>query len=150
MPNHEPNPIESIHPHWIRSQQAERYSGALQVLKATQFLWGWQVTSPESVRQDQWQSIYDVYVNDQYKLGTREWFEKDNPHALAQILERMVDATRLDYWQPDAATQSELLAAYEKAKRATNLIESNPAVTRFVAAQPRIGVYLQGTNGKQI
>lgn len=124
-----------LHPHWIKSQQAEGYSGTLQVLKAAQFLWGWQVTSPESVRDDQWQSMFDVYVNDQYQLGTREWFEKDNQHALAQVLERMIDAMRLDYWKPDAATRRELLAAYEQAKLATRLIESNPAVAAFVASE---------------
>lgn len=121
-----------LHPSWIRSQQAEGYSGTLQILKATQFLWGWQVTSPESVREDQWQSMFDVYIGDQYKLGTREWFEKDNQHAMSQVLERMIDAMRLDFWKPDAATRHDLLAAYQQTKEATELIESNPAVTAFV------------------
>jgi cobaltochelatase CobN len=127
-----------LHPHWIKSQQAEGYSGTLQVLKATQFLWGWQVTSPESIRQDQWQSLFDVYVNDQYKLGTRQWFDHDNEHAMAQILERMIDAMRLNYWQPDATTQRDILVAYEQAKQSTGLIESNPEVTKYVASQRQI------------
>ena len=124
-----------LHPNWIKSQQREGYSGTLQVLKAAQFLWGWQVTAPESVREDQWQSMFDVYVNDQYQLGTREWFKKDNQHAMAQMLERMVDAMRLDYWKPNAATRRDLLAAFQQAKEASKLIESNPAVAAFVAKQ---------------
>jgi cobalamin biosynthesis Mg chelatase CobN len=85
-----------LHPQWIEAQKAEGYSGTLQVLKTAQFLWGWQVTAPGTVRQDQWQSLHDVYVRDRYKLGTREWLEGDNRAAFAQTLERMLDAVRLE------------------------------------------------------
>lgn len=124
-----------LHPQWITAQKAEGYSGTLQVLKTAQFLWGWQVTAPQTVRQDHWQSLHNVYVRDQYKLGTREWLEGSNRAAFAQTLERMLDAVRLNYWQPDAATQRELTQAYNEALKATGLRESNKAVQRFAAAQ---------------
>ncbi|MDW5444798.1 cobaltochelatase subunit CobN [Polaromonas sp. SM01] len=124
-----------LHPQWINAQKAEGYSGTLQVLKTAQFLWGWQVTAPQTVRQDHWQSLHNVYVRDQYKLGTREWLEGDNRAAFAQTLERMLDAVRLNYWQPDDATKKELVQAYQEALKATGLRESNPAVQRFAAAQ---------------
>lgn len=124
-----------LHPQWIQAQQAEGYSGTLQVLKATQFLWGWQVTAPETVREDQWQSMMDVYVRDQYDLGTKDWLEQDNQAALAQILEKMLDAVRLDYWHPDEATQQELFDAYESAKQDSELIESNRLVGQFVSTR---------------
>jgi cobaltochelatase CobN len=76
-----------------------------------------------------------VYVRDQYKLGTREWLEGDNRAAFAQTLERMLDAVRLNYWQPDAATKKELVQAYQQALKATGLRESNLAVQRFASAQ---------------
>jgi cobaltochelatase CobN len=122
-----------LHPQWISAQKAEGYSGTLQVLKTAQFLWGWQVTAPKSVRQDQWQSLHNVYVRDQYKLGTREWLEGDNRAAFAQTLERMLDAVRLNYWQPDAETRRELAQAYNEARQASGLRESNAAVQRFAA-----------------
>lgn len=124
-----------LHPQWITAQKAEGYSGTLQVLKTAQFLWGWQVTAPQAVRQDHWQSLHNVYVRDQYKLGTREWLEGDNRAAFAQTLERMLDAVRLNYWQPDAATKNELVQTYQEALKATGLRESNPAVQRFADAQ---------------
>ncbi len=122
-----------LHPQWISAQKSEGYSGTLQVLKTAQFLWGWQVTAPQAVRQDHWQSLHNVYVRDQYKLGTREWLEGDNRAAFAQTLERMLDAIRLNYWQPDAATRRELAQAYNAARQATGLRESNAAVQRFAA-----------------
>lgn len=124
-----------LHPQWITAQKAEGYSGTLQVLKTAQFLWGWQVTAPQAVRQDQWQSLHNVYVRDQYQLGTREWLEGSNRAAFAQTLERMLDAVRLNYWQPDAATRQELAQAYTQALKATGLRESNAAVQRFAAAE---------------
>ncbi|MET3494923.1 cobaltochelatase subunit CobN [Variovorax boronicumulans] len=124
-----------LHPQWIAAQKAEGYSGTLQVLKTAQFLWGWQVTAPGAVRQDQWQSLHEVYVRDRYKLGTREWLEGDNRAAFAQTLERMLDAVRLDYWKPDAATRRELASAYAEAVRATGLRERNMGVQRFVRAE---------------
>ncbi len=124
-----------LHPQWITAQKKEGYSGTLQVLKTAQFLWGWQVTSPQAVRQDHWQSLHDVYVRDQYKLGTRQWLEGDNRAAFAQTLERMLDAVRLNYWQPDQATRKELAQAYTEALKATGLRESNRAVQKFAAAE---------------
>ena len=123
-----------LHPQWIEAQEAEGYSGTLQVLKTAQFLWGWQVTAPGTVRQDQWQSLHEVYVRDRYKLGTRQWLEGDNRAAFAQTLERMLDAVRLNYWKPDAATRRELAQAYAEAVRATGLRERNAAVQRFAQA----------------
>ncbi|MFS2205102.1 cobaltochelatase subunit CobN [Variovorax sp. Varisp36] len=124
-----------LHPQWVEAQKAEGYSGTLQVLKTAQFLWGWQVTAPQAVRQDQWQSLHDVYVRDRYKLGTREWLEGDNRAAFAQTLERMLDAVRLNYWKPDAATRRELARAYEEAVRTTGLRERNAGVQRFAQAE---------------
>ncbi|MDB5845881.1 MAG: cobalt chelatase, partial [Polaromonas sp.] len=122
-----------LHPQWISAQKAEGYSGSLQVLKTAQFLWGWQVTAPQSVRQDHWQSLHEVYVRDKYRLGTREWLEGSNRAAFAQTLERMLDAVRLNYWQPDAGTRRELAQAYNAARQATGLRESHAAVQRFAA-----------------
>jgi cobaltochelatase CobN len=86
------------------------------------------------VRPDQWQSLHDVYVRDRYKLGTRAWLEGSNRAAFAQTLERMLDAVRLGYWQPDSATRRELVQAYDAASRASGLKERNAEVARFAAA----------------
>lgn len=123
-----------LHPQWIAAQKAEGYSGTLQLLKTAQFLWGWQVTAPGTVRQDQWQSLHDVYVRDRYRLGTRAWLEGANRAAFAQTLERMLDAVRLDYWRPDAATRRELARAYAEAAKASGLVERHAGVQRFAQA----------------
>jgi cobaltochelatase CobN len=47
----------------------------------------------------------------------------------------MLDAVRLNYWKPDAATRRELAKAYAQAAGATGLRERNAGVERFVRAE---------------
>ncbi len=123
-----------LHPQWIESQQAEGYAGTLQVLKATQFLWGWQAIAPETIREDQWQSIFDVYVEDQYDLGTVEWLSAKNQGAWAETLGRMLDAVRLDYWTPSEATTQRLTEAYQQATSGAMTADLHAGVEAFVEA----------------
>lgn len=124
-----------LHPHWIRAQKDEGYAGTLQVLKAANFIWGWQAVAPETIREDQWQSLFDVYVRDRYELGTLEWFEESNREALGQVLARMADAMRLDYWDPDAETREELLRMYSSVKSDIASNDRHPGVESFVSDQ---------------
>ena len=97
-----------FHPGYIKSLMAEGYAGTLEVLDATNNLWGWTAVAREIVRDDQWQEMVDVYVRDKHQLGLKDWFEQHNPHALAQTIERMLEAARQGYWQTDAQTLNEL------------------------------------------
>lgn len=100
-----------LHPGWVAGQQQEGYAGTLQVLKAAQFAWGWQTVQPDSVRPDHWQSFYDVFVKDSHHLGTQAWL-RTHPEAYAQTIERLIQAERHGYWQPDQATRQSLAALY--------------------------------------
>lgn len=123
-----------LHPGWLKAQQAEGWAGTLQVLKAVQYTWGWQAIAPDTVRADHWQSLYDTLVRDKQKLGLPAWL-RQNPQAYAQALERMVQAQRLGYWQPDAATRSELASLYQDLTRAAPLHQELAAVRRWTADQ---------------
>ncbi|MBT9495307.1 MAG: cobaltochelatase subunit CobN [Paucibacter sp.] len=123
-----------LHPGWLKSQKAEGYAGTLQVLKAVQFAWGWQAVAPETVRPDHWQSFYDTLVRDKQKLGLPEWLNQ-NKQAYAQALERMVQAERLGYWKPDAATRTELATTYQALTRDAPLHQELAAVRQWSAEQ---------------
>src|SRR5690606_13455804 len=98
----------NFHPGYIEGLKREGYAGTLQVLDGINNFWGWQATAREIVRDDQWQEFVDVYVKDKHNLGLKDWFESKNPHALAQTIERMLEAARQGYWQADPTTVKEL------------------------------------------
>ncbi|MGE4418733.1 MAG: cobaltochelatase subunit CobN [Sulfurimonas sp.] len=114
-----------FHPNWIEEMKAEGYSGTQNVLDVVNNFWGWQVVDPGVVRDDQWQEFFEVYVNDKYDMKLKEWFENSNPDNLAQIMQRMLEAARLGYWQTDEATIKELKERYKELEKKYNIKSYN-------------------------
>ena len=129
-----------FHPGWIERIQAEGYSGTLEVLDTVNNLWGWQAVAPETVRDDQWDELKAVYVDDKYDLGVNEWFERSNPHAQAQIIERMLEAARKEYWQADAATLAALAARWQDLADRHDVRSENRAFLAYAAAAGGFGL----------
>ncbi|MFV0282807.1 MAG: cobaltochelatase subunit CobN [Castellaniella sp.] len=122
-----------FHPGYIKGLMAEGYSGTLQVLNATNNLWGWTAVAREVVRDDQWEQMADVYVRDKYDLGLKEWFEKENPHALAQTIERMIEAARQGYWQAEPETVELLKERYRDLAARFDVRSDNARFLEYVA-----------------
>lgn len=122
----------NFHPGHIQGLMAEGYAGTLQVLDGINNFAGWQSVAREVVRDDQWQEFMDVYVRDKHALGLARWFEHHNPHALAQSIERMLEAARLGQWQADAASVRELRARWRELAARHGVRSDNAAFTAFV------------------
>jgi cobaltochelatase CobN len=120
------------HPNWMKEMQKEGYSGTLQMLNTVNNFWGWQVMDKNVVRDDQWQEFHESYVKDRYNLGMREWFEKSNPTALAQVAERMLEAIRKDYWKADEQTKRELVEVYQEISAKHDVFTSNETFKAYV------------------
>lgn len=102
----------AFHPRWIKEMQAEGYSGALTVLDRMNNFWGWTVMDPNSTNDAQWQEFVEVYVNDKYDMEMKQFFEENNPYALAQIVERVLEAERKEYFETDQETLKKLTETY--------------------------------------
>ena len=124
----------NFHPGYIKGLMAEGYAGTLQVLDGINNFTGWTTVSREIVRDDQWQEFVDVYVRDKHKLGLKNWFEKNNPHALAQSIEKMLEMARHGYWQADAKTVTELKQRYRELARRYDVKSDNVAFEKFASA----------------
>jgi len=120
------------HPNWLKEMKAEGYAGAQQLLNTINNFWGWQVVDRNMVRDDQWQEFVDVYVKDKHKLGLKQWFERHNPHALAQIIERMLEAARQEYWSADPRVVAELKELYRDLARRYDVKSNNATFEKFV------------------
>ena len=121
-----------FHPGYIKGLMAEGYAGTLQVLDATNNFWGWTAVAREIVRDDQWQEMVDVYVRDKHKLGLKRWFEANNPHALAQTMERMLEAARQGYWKADPKTVAELKARWRDLSERFDVQSDNARFQAYV------------------
>ncbi|MCD0503941.1 cobaltochelatase subunit CobN, partial [Bordetella petrii] len=122
-----------LNPQWIGAMQQEGYAGTLEVLNATNNLFGWQVADPGTVRADQWQALFDTYVTDTRGLGTRAWFEQHNPTAQAQVLERMAEAMRKGYWDASEQTRRELAERWRQLEREFNVDTGAAATRQYIA-----------------
>jgi cobaltochelatase CobN len=81
-------------PKWIREMQRSGYSGAREMADHLENVYGWQATTPEKVDGSVWEKSYQVYVEDRHKLGLKEFFSKENPHARQYVLARLLEVDR--------------------------------------------------------
>ncbi|HZY20738.1 MAG TPA: cobaltochelatase subunit CobN [Ramlibacter sp.] len=122
----------NLHPGHIEGLMKEGYAGTLQVLDGINNFTGWTTVAREVVRDDQWQAFVDVYVRDRHGIGVRRWMERENPHALAQVMERMLEMARQGYWQADPATVRELKEGYRALARRHDVRTDNTTFQRYV------------------
>ncbi|GIU73308.1 MAG: cobaltochelatase subunit CobN [Bryobacteraceae bacterium] len=99
-------------PAWLRAQQKEGFSGAVEVVKVVDNLYGWQVSKPASVTPDVWARVEDVLVNDSQRLGLREWFDQNNPWAWQSITAVLLESARQGYWKPSQEVLARVAEAY--------------------------------------
>jgi cobaltochelatase CobN len=124
-----------FHPRWIEAMQESGYAGATAILDRVNNMWGWEVMTPETIRDDQWQEMFEVYVEDKYQMDMREFFEEHNAEALAQMLERMLEAVRKGYWPADAETLRKMVETYTELANQHDVATDNEKFSDFVNQQ---------------
>jgi len=130
-----------LHPKWIAKMQAEGQSGTQAVLDVVNNFWGWQVVDPSVVRDDQWQELFEVYVEDKYELGLKEWFESNSADNLLQIMARMLEAVRLGYWEVDKERLKKLKERFQELQKQFKLQNNNSKLQEFVKNKEALGGY---------
>jgi cobaltochelatase CobN len=99
-----------FNPQWIKPLMAEGYSGARTMgSEFIEYLWGWQVTSPDIINDRVWEEVKAIYVDDAMRLGLAEFLAQDNNrYVQTNILAVMLVAIDKGFWQADAATVKQL------------------------------------------
>jgi cobaltochelatase CobN len=110
-----------LNPQWIKPLMQEGYAGARTMgSEFVEYLWGWQVTSPEIIQSWVWQDVKSVYVDDSLNLGLDDFLaENHNVHVQTNILAIMLVAIDKGFWQTDEPTQQGLAQKF-----AQNIIEN--------------------------
>jgi len=103
-----------FNPKWIEGMMEHDYAGAREMMKFTEYLWGWDVVTPDIITADMWNQVYDVYVRDKYNLGLKDFFDSNNPYAEQSITARMLEAIRKGYWTPSEDIKTVLAETYQE------------------------------------
>ncbi len=99
---------------WIEGMMKEGYAGADQVAVHVSNTMGWKIMRENSVSDDIWEEIVEIYIRDKRNLNIREWFEAENPFAFQEITEILLETVRKGYWEPDESTLLEMATEYAR------------------------------------
>jgi cobaltochelatase CobN len=97
---------------WVKEMQKNGYAGAGHVAAYSENLFGWSTTVPGSIDPEVFEKVKKIYLEDEGKLGTRDWLEKSNPEALMAVTTTLIESARLGYWHPSETEQRKLVADY--------------------------------------
>lgn len=121
----------NFHKRWVEEMMKEGYSGATTMSSNLTNFWGWNVVDPNIVREDQWQEFFEVYVDDKLEVGINEWFEEVNAQSQANMLERMLEANRKDYWQADEETLKKIVERFAELTNRHDLFVDNEKLREY-------------------
>jgi cobaltochelatase CobN len=108
------------------------YSGAREMDRLVENLWGWETTVPDLVTESTWNEVHEIYVRDRYDLGLREFFDQSNPWAEQSLTGRMLEASRKDRWHPDEAAKAELAQEYDRSVQDYGAASDNHLLQEYV------------------
>ncbi len=101
-------------PQWIEGMMEQGYSGAREMDRLAEYLWGWEVTVPDLVSENTWNEVHEIYVEDKYGMGLHEFFDENNPWASQSLAGRLLETARKDRWHPSQKALQELVERYEQ------------------------------------
>ena len=106
-----------FNPTYIKEKMKGEATAAAGFAEIVQNTYGWNVMKPAAVDDELWNEVYDVYVQDKFDLGVRNYFEQQNPAALQEMTAVMMETARKGMWEA-SAEQLEAIA-----KLHTELVE---------------------------
>ncbi|HJH32703.1 MAG TPA: cobaltochelatase subunit CobN [Methanosarcinaceae archaeon] len=128
-----------FNPKWASGMMEYDYAGAREFAKFTENMWGWDVMAPDMVTDSDWDEIYDIYVNDKYDLGTKEFFNTSNPYAYQAMTARMLETVRKDYWNASDEVIQNLVKEYVE-----SVVENGVTCCHHTCGNPLLNEYVQG------
>jgi cobaltochelatase CobN len=128
-----------FNPKWTSGMMEYDYAGAREFAKFTENIWGWDVMTPDMVTDPDWDEIYNIYVNDKYDLGTKEFFNTSNPYAYQAMTARMLETTRKGYWNASDEVIQDLVKEYVE-----SVVENGVTCCHHTCGNPLLDEYVQG------
>lgn len=126
-----------FNPAYIKEKMKGGSSSASTFAEVVTNTYGWNVMKPKAIDKEMWDEIYNVYVKDKYHLGTKEFFDKQNPAALMEMTAVMMESARKGMWK---ATPQQLR---DIAKLHTETVNKyKPSCSGFVCNNAKLRNYI--------
>ena len=126
-----------FNPAYIKEKMKGGASSASTFAEIVTNTYGWNVMKPKAIDKEMWDEIYNVYVKDKYNLGTKEFFDKQNPAALMEMTAVMMESARKGMWK---ATPQQLA---DIAKLHTETVNKyKPSCSGFVCDNQKLRNYI--------
>ena len=126
-----------FNPAYIKEKMKGGASSASTFAEIVTNTYGWNVMKPKAIDKEMWDEIYNVYVKDKYHLGTKEFFDKQNPAALMEMTAVMMESARKGMWK---ATPQQLK---DIAKLHTESVNKyKPSCSGFVCDNAKLRNYI--------
>lgn len=132
-----------LNPKWIKANMAHGYDGARYMESFTENMLLWNVTNRDMLTDQDWNNVYDTYVNDSQHLGLKNYLDKANPYAKQAMLSHMLEATEKGYWHASAEQLSTMAKAV-----AASVAQNGPTCNTAVCNSPGLAKYISGIVGK--
>jgi cobaltochelatase CobN len=128
-------------PDFIKAMKAEGYDGARYFSRIVDNQYGWNVVS-DVVTADDWKKSAEIYLDDKYRLGLREFFNRHNPHALQNIASRVLETHRKGLQKLDPKTLELAARVYVE-----TVAQHGPACASHICANPELATLAEKVAG---
>ncbi|MCQ1534615.1 cobaltochelatase subunit CobN [Methanosarcina sp. KYL-1] len=127
-----------FNPSWIEGMMESGFAGAQEMDRFVEFLWMWEVTTPETVSDSAWQKIYETYVLDSQNLGLEEFF-KENAYNYQSITAQLLEVSRKGYWDASDEVIQTLVSEYVE-----SVVENGVTCCHHTCGNALLDEYIQG------
>ncbi|WP_338101228.1 cobaltochelatase subunit CobN [Methanococcoides seepicolus] len=128
-----------FNPKWVSGMMEHDYAGARMFSKYTENMWGWEVMTPDMIKDSDWDEIYDIYVTDKYDLGMDDFFDDHNAYAYQSLTARMIETERKDHWDASDEVIQNLVREYVE-----SVVENGVTCCHHTCGNPLLDSYIQG------
>jgi cobaltochelatase CobN len=127
-----------FNPGWIEGMMESGYSGAQEMDRFTEFLWMWEVTTPDTVSDAAWDKVYETYVLDSQNLGLEEFFD-ENAYSYQSMTSQLLETARKGYWDASDEVIQNLVSEYIE-----SVAESGVTCCHHTCGNALLNEYVQG------
>jgi cobaltochelatase CobN len=97
-----------LNPKWLDGLKRHGYKGAMELSKLTEYILGWGATS-DSIEPWMYEEVSKTFILDQ---ETRDWVNENNPYAMKEMIEDMLEAIERNLWDAPKEMKEKLQELY--------------------------------------